>query len=82
MQAVFHSNRAACYMHQRDWDAAIADCTTALTKSPNYVKALMRRAQALEASDTAAQQALDPSDKFNTEKYSTVKLEDAVKGLQ
>jgi hypothetical protein len=65
---------------QKNWDAAVLDCTTSLSKTPNYVKALMRRAQALEAADTAAQQALDPADKFNTEKYSTTKLEDAVKG--
>jgi hypothetical protein len=66
---------------QKNWDAAIADCSTALTKSPNYLKAFMRRAQAFEALDASTQQALDPADQFNTEKYSTATLEDAVKGM-
>lgn len=40
----------------------------------------MRRAQAYEAQDVDAKKQIDPSDTFNTEKYTTSRLEDAVKG--
>ncbi|CEL60207.1 Mitochondrial import receptor subunit tom-70 OS=Neurospora crassa (strain ATCC 24698 / 74-OR23-1A / CBS 708,71 / DSM 1257 / FGSC 987) GN=tom-70 PE=2 SV=2 [Rhizoctonia solani AG-1 IB] len=52
-EAVFYSNRAACYtnfkppQHQK----VIEDCTQALKLDPKYAKALNRRATALEAID-------------------------------
>ncbi|KAH7325209.1 ADP/ATP carrier receptor [Rhizoctonia solani] len=52
-EAVFYSNRAACYtnfkppQHQK----VIEDCTEALKLDPKYAKALNRRATALEAMD-------------------------------
>ena len=49
--AVFYSNRAACHLQLQAWERAVDDCTAALAKSPGYVKALMRRASALEALD-------------------------------
>lgn len=79
--AVFYSNRGASYMHLKQWDNAIQDCTLSLEKSPTYVKALMRRAQAFEAQDADAKKQIDPADSFNTEKYTTSRLEDAVKDL-
>ncbi|KAJ2723802.1 TOM (translocase of outer membrane) complex component [Coemansia sp. Benny D115] len=45
---VFYSNRAACYAADNKNEQVIEDCTSALELEPRYVKALMRRAQALE----------------------------------
>jgi import receptor subunit TOM70 len=50
-EAVFYSNRAACYMYMSppQHDRVVADCDNALRQDPNYVKALNRRATALES---------------------------------
>ncbi|CAN6552693.1 unnamed protein product [Malus baccata var. baccata] len=50
-RAVFHSNRAACLMQMKpiDYETVIAECTLALQVQPGYVRALLRRARALEA---------------------------------
>mmetsp|Transcript_16386 Transcript_16386/g.29987 ORF Transcript_16386/g.29987 Transcript_16386/m.29987 type:complete len:260 (+) Transcript_16386:480-1259(+) len=49
--AVFLSNRAACLLHLGRLDEVVEDCTEALELSPEYVKPLLRRAQALEQQD-------------------------------
>ncbi|KAI1315649.1 TOM (translocase of outer membrane) complex component [Mortierella claussenii] len=46
--AVFYSNRAACYAVVGKFDKVIEDTTLALKINPNYVKALGRRAHAYE----------------------------------
>ncbi|KAI9098268.1 import receptor [Phlyctochytrium arcticum] len=46
--AVFYSNRAACYANLNNYDAVLEDCTAALKLDSTYVKALNRRAQAYE----------------------------------
>ncbi|XP_009357523.2 protein CLMP1-like [Pyrus x bretschneideri] len=50
-RAVFHSNKAACLMQMKpiDYETVIAECTLALQVQPRYVRALLRRARALEA---------------------------------
>ncbi|KAL3344255.1 hypothetical protein AABB24_023605 [Solanum stoloniferum] len=50
-RAVFHSNRAACMMQMKpiDYDSVISECTMALQVQPRFVRALLRRARALEA---------------------------------
>ncbi|GAB2298924.1 Protein clmp1 [Dionaea muscipula] len=50
-RAVFHSNRAACLMQMRpiDYESVIAECNLALQVQPCFVRALVRRARALEA---------------------------------
>ncbi|KAF5728890.1 hypothetical protein HS088_TW21G01044 [Tripterygium wilfordii] len=50
-RAVFHSNRAACLMQMKpiDYDTVVAECTMALQVQPQFVRALLRRARALEA---------------------------------
>ncbi|KAL8099897.1 hypothetical protein AgCh_032232 [Apium graveolens] len=50
-RAVFHSNRAACLMQMKpiDYDAVIAECSSALLVQPHFVRALLRRARAYEA---------------------------------
>ncbi|KAJ2083283.1 TOM (translocase of outer membrane) complex component [Coemansia sp. RSA 988] len=49
--AVFFSNRAACYAANNDYDKVIEDCASALELEPRYVKALVRRAQAHESTE-------------------------------
>jgi len=48
-KAVYYGNRAACLLHQKLYDEVVEDCTKSLELKPDYVKVLMRRAQALEA---------------------------------
>ncbi|KAG8768384.1 TOM (translocase of outer membrane) complex component [Ceratobasidium sp. 428] len=52
-EAVFYSNRAACYTNYKpsQHERVIEDCTSALALDPKYAKALNRRATALEALD-------------------------------
>jgi len=45
---IFFSNRAACHLHLKAYKEVVDDATTALGYAPNYVKALLRRAQAQE----------------------------------
>ncbi|KAJ9438850.1 Peptidyl-prolyl cis-trans isomerase FKBP62 [Diplonema papillatum] len=47
--AVYHCNRAACYLKLEDWRAVEQDCTAALALRPDYEKAHSRRLQACEA---------------------------------
>lgn len=50
-RAVFHSNRAACLMQMKpiDYETVVAECTMALQVQPQFVRALLRRARAYEA---------------------------------
>ncbi|CAG7854781.1 Mitochondrial import receptor subunit tom70 AltName: Full=72 kDa mitochondrial outer membrane protein; AltName: Full=Mitochondrial import receptor for the ADP/ATP carrier; AltName: Full=Mitochondrial precursor proteins import receptor; AltName: Full=Translocase of outer membrane tom70 [Serendipita indica DSM 11827] len=50
-EAVFYSNRAACYVNYSppQHERVVADCDEALKLDPTYIKALNRRATALEA---------------------------------
>ncbi|KAF0746099.1 hypothetical protein AaE_008262, partial [Aphanomyces astaci] len=50
-KAVYFSNRAACLLHLGRPEESIEDCTMAITSSPKYVKAYMRRSQAYEKLD-------------------------------
>ncbi|KIJ19674.1 hypothetical protein PAXINDRAFT_69403 [Paxillus involutus ATCC 200175] len=50
-EPVFFSNRAACFMNMSppQFERVVADCDDALRQDANYVKALNRRANALES---------------------------------
>ncbi|KZT66949.1 TPR-like protein [Daedalea quercina L-15889] len=52
-EPVFYSNRAACYINMSppDYDKVVVDCNEALKLDASYIKALNRRATALEALD-------------------------------
>lgn len=45
-RAPLYANRAACELELRQYDAATDDCTKALELTPDYVKAMIRRAKA------------------------------------
>ncbi|TPX56158.1 hypothetical protein PhCBS80983_g04746 [Powellomyces hirtus] len=45
-RAVFYANIAACYIHMEDYKKAVENCSEALKCTPNYSKALLRRASA------------------------------------
>lgn len=47
-RAILYSNRAACFLYMNELDEGIHDCTKALEINPNYLKAILRRAQLYE----------------------------------
>ncbi|XP_065883040.1 tetratricopeptide repeat protein 1-like [Dysidea avara] len=50
-RAVCHANRAACYVKMDKHEESISDCSEALKMKPDYMKALLRRAQSYEATE-------------------------------
>lgn len=56
--AVLYSNRALCYLHLKQYDRVVDDCSNAIELDPNAVKAFWRRADAyiaLQKWDSAKQ---------------------------
>ncbi|XP_052331740.1 mitochondrial import receptor subunit TOM70-like [Oncorhynchus keta] len=49
--STFYQNRAAAYEQQMKWTEVVQDCTQAVVINPRYIKALFRRAKALERLD-------------------------------
>ncbi|KAG7276296.1 hypothetical protein CRUP_015619, partial [Coryphaenoides rupestris] len=49
--STFYQNRAAAYEQQMQWAEVVQDCCRAVEMNPRYVKALFRRAKALEKLD-------------------------------
>ena len=47
--ALIHNNKAACHMVKKRWGQAVEECTLALGRQPEYVKALLRRGKAYES---------------------------------
>uniref|UniRef100_A0A7S0MSF5 PB1 domain-containing protein n=1 Tax=Pyramimonas obovata TaxID=1411642 RepID=A0A7S0MSF5_9CHLO len=47
-RALFHSNRAACYLRDNQFNEVIHECNEALKVSPKFAKALLRRSRAYE----------------------------------
>ncbi|XP_026051675.1 tetratricopeptide repeat protein 1-like [Carassius auratus] len=50
-RSILFSNRAAARMHQDKKDSAISDCSKAIELNPNYVRAILRRAELYEKTD-------------------------------
>jgi tetratricopeptide (TPR) repeat protein len=57
--AVFYSNRAACWNAMSNWSKVIDDTTAAITIDPEYIKALNRRANAYEQEARYSEALLD-----------------------
>ncbi|KAI9048606.1 hypothetical protein LZ554_007438 [Drepanopeziza brunnea f. sp. 'monogermtubi'] len=57
--AIFYSNRAACYNALNEWDKVIEDTTAAINLDNEYVKALNRRAHAYENLEKFSEALLD-----------------------
>ncbi|KAJ7993573.1 hypothetical protein DPEC_G00273800 [Dallia pectoralis] len=49
--STFYQNRAAAYEQQMKWTEVVQDCSHAVEMNPRYIKALFRRAKALERLD-------------------------------
>ncbi|KAF5893291.1 mitochondrial import receptor subunit TOM70 [Clarias magur] len=49
--STFYQNRAAAYEQQGKWTEVVEDCSQAVEMNPRYIKALFRRARALEKLD-------------------------------
>lgn len=49
-RALLHSNRAACYLRDKQHQEVIHECNLALRVTPKFAKALLRRARAYEMS--------------------------------
>ena len=47
--ALIRNNMAACHMVKKRYNMAVQECSVALSKQPDYVKALMRRGKAYES---------------------------------
>lgn len=47
--AVYYANRAACHLALKNYEAVVSDADKGLKLKPDYVKLLLRRAQANEA---------------------------------
>ncbi|KAI7796339.1 tetratricopeptide repeat protein 1 [Triplophysa rosa] len=50
-RSILFSNRAAARLHQDKKEAAISDCSKAIELNPNYVRAILRRAELYEKTD-------------------------------
>ncbi|XP_068071942.1 tetratricopeptide repeat protein 1 isoform X1 [Danio rerio] len=50
-RSILFSNRAASRLHQDKKDGAISDCSKAIELNPNYVRAILRRAELYEKTD-------------------------------
>ncbi|XP_041749437.1 tetratricopeptide repeat protein 1-like [Coregonus clupeaformis] len=50
-RAILFSNRAAARLHLDKHEKAIADCTKAIELNPNYMRAILRRAELYEKTD-------------------------------
>ncbi|CAI5998768.1 unnamed protein product [Closterium sp. NIES-64] len=77
-RAIYHANRAMCHLQLKDYDACVTESTAAIDLKPDYVKAIMRRAQAWEKLDKLEEALGDYKkvlevDKTNTQARSSAR---------
>lgn len=75
--APVYYNRAGCYIHFKDFDAAILDCSAAVGLEKNYEKAFLRRATALKKAKRFKEALLDSKhvlETINPESSSAKKM--------
>ncbi|KAK7681841.1 hypothetical protein QCA50_015188 [Cerrena zonata] len=79
-EPVFYSNRAACYVHMSppDHEKIVHDCDAALALDKRYVKALNRRASALEALERYEEALADFTAATILDKFQTHNMQDSV----
>lgn len=58
-EAVYYSNRAACFNALADWEKVVEDTTAAINLDPEYVKAMNRRANAYDKLEKYSESLLD-----------------------
>lgn len=58
-EAVYYSNRAACFNALADWNKVVEDTTAAINLDPEYVKAMNRRANAYDKLGKYSESLLD-----------------------
>ncbi|KAF3760559.1 hypothetical protein M406DRAFT_295911 [Cryphonectria parasitica EP155] len=58
-EAVYYSNRAACYNALAEWNKVIEDTTAAINLEPEYIKAMNRRANAYDKLEMYPESLLD-----------------------
>ncbi|CAD8139019.1 unnamed protein product [Paramecium octaurelia] len=82
MLCILNSNIAICYMKQQDYDSAIDYCTKALKFNPEFIKALINRAESYEKLDKFEDaledykklKVLQPQDKVIIKKFIDLDL--------
>ncbi|KAK2074294.1 hypothetical protein P8C59_008511 [Phyllachora maydis] len=80
-EAVYYSNRAACYNADGKWDKVVEDTTAALNLEPQYVKALNRRGSAYENLGKYSEALLDYTASCIIESFSNQISSNAVERL-
>jgi len=84
-RAIIYSNRAAAKMKLEQYDNAVADCTKALEFNPDYMKALLRRAQLYEKTDKLDEaledytKALERDGSLHVARAACMRLPDQIK---
>ncbi|KAK9472781.1 uncharacterized protein V1510DRAFT_416890 [Dipodascopsis tothii] len=76
--AVYFSNRAACYNAVGNWEKVVEDTTSALALEPEYLKALTRRANAYEKLEDFSESVLDFTAACILSEFSNSQLSTAV----
>ncbi|CAD8132849.1 unnamed protein product [Paramecium octaurelia] len=77
MLCILNSNIAICFMKQSDFESALEHCSKALEFNPEFVKALMNRAECYEKTDKLEEaledykklKELQPNDNLIIKKY-------------
>jgi len=84
-RSIMYANRAAARLHLDENKLAISDCSAALELNPNYLKALIRRAELYEKTDSLDealadyQKALEMDPSLSHARLACIRLPDQIK---